>query len=305
MSKDTYYVKIRGRVLGPFLPDRLLEMAKSGKLSRSNMISTNNDHWQKAGEFPELFGSANTHDNAPATENATQNSEPVIPDVQEERIWHYGINGNTNGPESQARINELIQTGLLNKTDLIWRDGMSEWKPVSAIPAFSAYFRGDPSSLHQQSHIVNTNAVAETSAAETSAAEGVDLSLIRNEQTKQLPWTTFIFVNLCLSALGNFFGFIGGLVWGGKLANPVLITLGIFYLVTTVLTCLAAYYFQQHNTSTRRFTISRDIVDLNNSSIWLCKFWQLVGYILIMFWVSTLIFTIWFFTMSQAIIPSF
>ncbi|MDB4386267.1 DUF4339 domain-containing protein [bacterium] len=300
MSKDTYYVKIRGRVLGPFLPDRLLEMAKSGKLSRSNMISTNNDHWQKAGEFPELFRSATAPESGSVTENTTQSNEPVTPEVQEERIWHYGINGDSNGPESQSKIYDLIQTGQLTKMDLIWRDGMPEWKPVSVIPAFSGYFHTEMSSPNHQPQVVNTTVVAEKTTSESN-----DLSLIRNEQTKQLPWTTFIFVNLCLSALGNFFGFIGGLVWGGKLANPVLITLAIFYLITTVLTCLAAYYFQQHNTSSRRFTISRDIVDLNNSSIWLCKFWQLVGYILIMFWVTTLIFTIWFFTMSQAIIPSF
>lgn len=300
MSNETYYVKIRGRVLGPFLPDRLLEMAKSGKLSRSNMISTNNDHWQKAGEYPELFGNATTHDTAPVTENTAQSSEPATPDVQEERIWHYGVNGNSSGPEPQSKIYELIQTGQLAKTDLIWRDGMPEWKPVSVIPAFSGYFHTEIASSQHQPQVANTNVVAEN-----TASESIDLSLISNEQTKQLPWTIFIFVNLCLSALANFFGFIGGLVWGGKLANPVLITLAIFYLITTVLTGLAAYYFQQHNTSSRRFTISRDIVDLNNSSIWLCKFWQLVGYILIMFWVSTLIFTIWFFTMSQAIIPSF
>ena len=300
MSKETYYVKIRGRVLGPFLPERLLEMAKSGKLSRSNMISTNNDHWQKAGEFPELFGNTTTQNGAPVTGNTVQDDEPATPEIQEERIWHYGINGESKGPESHSKICELIQTGQLTKMDLIWRDGMPEWKPVSVIPAFSGYFHAETSPSNHRPQVVNTTFVAEKTTSESN-----DLSLIRNEQTKQLPWTTFIFVNLCLSALVNFFGFIGGLVWGGKLANPVLITLGIFYLITTVLTCLAAYYFQQHNTSTRRFTISRDIVDLNNSSIWLCKFWQLVGYILIMFWVSTLIFTIWFFTMSQAIIPSF
>jgi uncharacterized RDD family membrane protein YckC len=49
--------------------------------------------------------------------------------------WYYGINGQQQGPVSEAEIIQLVQAGTLSATTLIWREGLPDWQPLSvALP---------------------------------------------------------------------------------------------------------------------------------------------------------------------------
>lgn len=136
MSDETYYVKIRGRVLGPFHTDRLIEMVSQGKLSRVHMLSTDNQNWQKASEYPDLFQSAGRATSS-ATQPATQNA-PTAPGVESGDVWHYGLNGQPQGPVSKSVIVGLLTSGQLTASDSLWREGMDDWQPLSSVPEFSS-----------------------------------------------------------------------------------------------------------------------------------------------------------------------
>lgn len=50
--------------------------------------------------------------------------------------WYYALNGQQKGPVSEQDIMQLVSSGTINASTLIWRDGLADWQPVStALPA--------------------------------------------------------------------------------------------------------------------------------------------------------------------------
>ena len=53
--------------------------------------------------------------------------------------WHYSKDGQQHGPVSASDLKNLAKSGDLMPTDLIWKEGMAEWKPASNVKGlFSA-----------------------------------------------------------------------------------------------------------------------------------------------------------------------
>lgn len=53
--------------------------------------------------------------------------------------WYYAIDGRQNGPVPSSEIRSLIETGRLDRaTDLVWKDGMPDWKAPEAVAEFLA-----------------------------------------------------------------------------------------------------------------------------------------------------------------------
>lgn len=48
--------------------------------------------------------------------------------------WYYAQEGTQRGPVTFACLQQFVVSGELTSNDLVWRDGMSEWKPVSTVP---------------------------------------------------------------------------------------------------------------------------------------------------------------------------
>jgi hypothetical protein len=45
--------------------------------------------------------------------------------------WYYTNNGQQMGPVSAAALRQLVEAGNLKATDLVWKEGMSQWAPAS------------------------------------------------------------------------------------------------------------------------------------------------------------------------------
>lgn len=59
--------------------------------------------------------------------------------------WYYSRDGEDRGPVSSAELKSLAAKGLLRRTDLLWKEGMAEWKPAGD---FSRLFpEGDTASV--------------------------------------------------------------------------------------------------------------------------------------------------------------
>lgn len=50
--------------------------------------------------------------------------------------WFYGKDNTQHGPVSDLEIRNLIATGRIEPTTIIWRDGMTDWLPLSDVPEF-------------------------------------------------------------------------------------------------------------------------------------------------------------------------
>ncbi len=47
--------------------------------------------------------------------------------------WYVSINGESQGPFADVHLRELVATGRLGPSDLVWRDGMAEWVGAGKI----------------------------------------------------------------------------------------------------------------------------------------------------------------------------
>ena len=49
-------------------------------------------------------------------------------------LWFYGQNGTQRGPVEADALRALVASGQLQPTDLVWREGMSDWVPAHTVP---------------------------------------------------------------------------------------------------------------------------------------------------------------------------
>jgi hypothetical protein len=52
--------------------------------------------------------------------------------------WYYAKGGSQLGPVSDEDLRAKLSSGELLPSDLVWREGMSDWKPASSVPGLSA-----------------------------------------------------------------------------------------------------------------------------------------------------------------------
>lgn len=129
MSEDAnarYYVKVRGKQVGPIGMDRLREMVKQNQVSRVSQISPDGKTWFKAGELAELF-------EPPKTSMVGAASGP------NGKSWYYATGGNKTGPVDVTELANLLRVGTLSGKDLAWRQGMNEWQAIGAISDLAGF----------------------------------------------------------------------------------------------------------------------------------------------------------------------
>ncbi len=157
---DTYYLRSRGKVLGPFPLDRLQTMKTRGQLGRTHQVSTDRQTWVAASALPELFAQAPEAivfepaesefvqaEGEPSAVPASHGSGPNAPSA----AWFYHVGGQQLGPASAMELRRLLTSGELGPEDMVWREGMESWAAIEDVPelkprATLAAGRGNPSS---------------------------------------------------------------------------------------------------------------------------------------------------------------
>ncbi|MGC4032879.1 MAG: DUF4339 domain-containing protein [Tepidisphaeraceae bacterium] len=51
--------------------------------------------------------------------------------------WYFARNGQQQGPISEETIRSMIAAGQLGGDEVVWRDGMAQWTPLSRVPEFA------------------------------------------------------------------------------------------------------------------------------------------------------------------------
>ena len=53
--------------------------------------------------------------------------------------WYYALNGQQVGPVGEYDLQTLAQSGTINGTTLVWREGLADWQPLAAaMPDYNA-----------------------------------------------------------------------------------------------------------------------------------------------------------------------
>jgi TM2 domain-containing membrane protein YozV/predicted RNA-binding Zn-ribbon protein involved in translation (DUF1610 family) len=59
--------------------------------------------------------------------------------------WHYAdAQGKSQGPLTRAMMAQLARSGEINSSTLVWKEGMREWTPMSAVPELPEVVRRQP-----------------------------------------------------------------------------------------------------------------------------------------------------------------
>ena len=125
---DAYYIRLGGKVQGPYGIEELHRLAKRGRFSRLWNVSEDGITWHRASEFPELFPPpsprALRHEPTRPTEGDSE-SEAAVPTVTSphDSEWHYVLDGQTQGPVDFL----TLQLMAISPDALVWTEGMTDW----------------------------------------------------------------------------------------------------------------------------------------------------------------------------------
>jgi TM2 domain-containing membrane protein YozV len=140
------YMRVRGRVLGPYDPDKLQGLARRGQLSRMHELSADGVSWVRASNYPELFTGGQAElppipsDGASAMPPDTfAGGYPLGPpptpgpSAAAGTKWYYTSGGEQRGPVDFANLQILAGLGQLGPQDQVWAEGMASWEPAAQI----------------------------------------------------------------------------------------------------------------------------------------------------------------------------
>jgi|GEM_PF-2732696 len=124
-----YYIIVNSQPQGPF---ELNELPSKGLTPDTMIWHEGMAEWQPVSAVPEVM----------ALLSANAGTANVQPD--NDTTYYLAVNGQHQGPYNAAQLREA---GVM-PSSLVWRQGMSEWKPISDIPELSAAIFGNDSHLY-------------------------------------------------------------------------------------------------------------------------------------------------------------
>ncbi|MGV6810321.1 MAG: SPFH domain-containing protein [bacterium] len=84
----------------------------------------------------------------PATQSTPpSNSTPVPPPLPNSTPWHVALNGQASGPFTTQQLADLVQQGQLDKSTLVWQEGMANWAAAEECSALDPLFANVPPPL--------------------------------------------------------------------------------------------------------------------------------------------------------------
>jgi hypothetical protein len=130
MSEDRYYLRFKGRVLGPFTSEKAIEMVKRGQITRQHELSPDGATWRLAETYEELFATSRTRSNSMVSESKKASSQENKGNAA---LWFANFDGMNQGPVEEDGILAWIATGKVGKDTMVWKEGMANWLEAQAI----------------------------------------------------------------------------------------------------------------------------------------------------------------------------
>ncbi len=139
MEEKRLYLRVRGKVMGPFDIQQLKSLRDRGQFRRFHEVSEDRHKWVAAATIPDFFPEL---DIRKAEQPEGQFAEPQIassvaqqsPAVEASPVeWFYiDANGERRGPTSKDDLQKLWEKGEITPTTDVWKEGMADWLPISS-----------------------------------------------------------------------------------------------------------------------------------------------------------------------------
>jgi hypothetical protein len=142
-ASDGWYMRARGRILGPFTLTQLLSLRDRGQLSQFHEVSKDRRSWIAAAQVAEIFAGTVGFGAAGASSESDQPIYAVVEDtdtgsrvgtVEAAPGWFYAQGSSQNGPVLLVELQRMIDSGVIGPTTLVWRSGLPNWLPAHQAP---------------------------------------------------------------------------------------------------------------------------------------------------------------------------
>jgi hypothetical protein len=308
MMETQLYLRVRGRVLGPYDEEKLQTLVRRGQLSRMHEVSSDGTHWVRASTYGELFVGAPVKLAVPEMQVASpppaqlpvdssaipfaeevaapapESSRPVIPAVTSPG-WYYESLGSEHGPVDESALRQMLLTGQLGSNALVWKDGMPQWVAASQIPCLVP--------------MPALNRAARDGVDRSPAEDGME-DLCKAAQASR-PWalflaiTAFVYAGLCI-----LFGFLM-LVHGADKGFPPVVAMGLFWMISGAVTAAGGILLSNYANRLASLTYGHSAKVLESAMDRLKTFWMFVSIVLIVTLAFIGFFTIWILAIGASL----
>ena len=140
-GSEQWFIRVRGRISGPFGLQQLKGLKARGRLSRVHEVSSDRQTWIPATSIAGLFDGPAASGDDPAAASAdpgyaaAQSFDPATAAaVQPDDDWYYATDGDQQGPVTADELRQLVLNASLSSQALVWKSGQSSWMPAADVP---------------------------------------------------------------------------------------------------------------------------------------------------------------------------
>jgi len=191
--------------------------------------------------------------------------------------WHVGRNGQSLPQREYSELLAAVEAGEIGAGDLVWTDGMPEWKKVSELPELAARLPvgATPAAPPVPVGVMNYQMPQSGSLLCTTVA----LESLRGTKgwVRFVAILLFVFGGLC--ALGGVFVVLGPMSRTGPAWMPML--MGGVYAAITVAYLVMGLYLNRFAGAINQLITYRREDHLEQAMEHQRKFWRLVGIMII------------------------
>lgn len=281
-----FFVRIRGRVQGPYDAEKLRSLVRRGQLSRMHEVSNDKVAWRQAADFPELFSTPEVRSAGPRNAAASAPASTLEDDgngdipLQDDKEWYYAKNNIQNGPVTFDHLKALAQAGAVLGDDLVWKTGMTEWKPAWQIQGL-------------QTVPLMTTATKVSPQSDNRLAP----ELVRTLSDSK-AWSKFVaFCILTLGALSIALG-LATFLFGVRQGRVEGTAGGLFIIVWGSLYLTAGILLSKHNANIERFVAVHTSDSLDTALRNLRSLWIFLSIVFLFFLLNTVVAAIWAFSIG-------
>ncbi len=152
---EPVFIRLRGRVQGPFTAAQLQLMHQRGQFSRAHEVSEDRLNWRSAATLTNVFVAPKARPlpqlkpvPKPEPDDALVDLDdeveepvrkPVVmgPAKMVKPVWHYSVGKDTYGPVTILELRALLAGGQLKGSDLVWKEGLADWAPAAEVEELS------------------------------------------------------------------------------------------------------------------------------------------------------------------------
>ena len=143
-----WYVRSKGRTLGPFSWAQLESLRDRGQLARFHEVSQDRQSWMAASGLAQLFGPSDANVEllrSPGSASAVTDRDgygfagdssprPMTGTGEDQPVWFFARDGTHHGPVHFGELRRMAASGEINAFTHVWKNGMPNWVPGHQIP---------------------------------------------------------------------------------------------------------------------------------------------------------------------------